>query len=105
MKQYVVQAIKQKQITYGIVNDEIEESPIMGKTILKGCRENSLKSNTKKAKFKKVEDRIMQVSKDPLIREEAREDEKKNGRLASQSEMTERENLSKTVRTVSPKSS
>ena len=77
----------------------------MGKTVLKGCRENSLTSNTKKAKFKKVEDRVMQVSKDPLIREEAKEDVKKKGRLASQSEMAERENLSKTVRTVPPKSS
>ena len=74
----------------------------MSKTVLKGCRENSLLSNRKKTQFKKVEDRVLQVSRDPKIREEAEEEGKKKGRLASQSEMTERDNSAKTVRTISP---
>ena len=102
VKLYVIQAIKQKEITYKIINDEIDESPIMSKTVLKGCRENSLLSNRKKTQFKKVEDRVLQVSRDPKIREEAEEEGKKKGRLVSQSEMTERDNLAKTVRTISP---
>ena len=103
VNQYVIQAIKQKEITYKTVNDEIDETPFMSKTVLKGCRENC-NSNKKKAQFKKVEDRVTQVSKDPKIREEAAEEGKKKGRLASQSELAERESLSKTVRTVSPDS-
>ena len=69
-----MQAIKQSEITYRTVNDEIDETPFMTKTVLKGCRENSLLSNKKKAQFKKVEDRVIQVSKDPFVREEAKED-------------------------------
>ena len=77
----------------------------MSKTILKGCRENSLLSNKKKAQLKKIEERVKEVSKDLDVREAARErdDGKKKGRLASQSEMSEGESQSKTVRTVSPK--
>ena len=77
----------------------------MTKTVLKGCRENSLLTNKKKAQFKKIEDRVKEVSKDSSVREAAKDKEegKKKGRLASQSEMAERESQSKTVRTVSPK--
>ena len=85
-----------------MINDEVEESPIMSKTVLKVCRENSILSNKKKTQFKKVEERVLQVSKDPKVREEAEEEGKKKGRLVSQSELTERESLAKTSRTVSP---
>ena len=107
IKQYVVQAIKQGEISYKTVNDEIEETPFMTKTVLKGCRENSLLSNKKKAQFKKIEDRVKEVSKDSSVREAAKDKEegKKKGRLASQSEMAERESQSKTVQIVSPKTS
>ena len=98
----MIQAIKQKEITYKVVNDGIEESPSMSDIVLKGCRENSRRSNKKKAQYKKVEDRVLQVSKDPKIREEAADEGKKKGRLASQTELAERDTLSKTVRTVSP---
>ena len=50
VKQYVVEAIKQSEITYKVQNDEMEESPIMSETVLKGCRENA-QSNHKKSKF------------------------------------------------------
>ena len=52
-----------------------------------------------------MEDKIREVSKHTEVREAAREREegKKKGRLASQSEMSEGESLSKTVRIVSPK--
>ena len=56
----------------------------------------------KKSQFKKVEERVLQVSKDPKVREEAEEEGKKKGRLVSQSELTERDSLVKTVRTTSP---
>ena len=52
--------------------------------------------------MKKLEEKLKKVSRDSDVREAAREGKKK-GRLVSQSEMTERETLSKTVRTVSPK--
>ena len=105
MKLYVVQAIKQGEITYKAVNDEIEESPHLSKTILKGCRDNSPPTNKKKALIKKMEDKIREVSKLTEVRNAAREKDegKKKGRLASQSEMSEGESLSKTVRIVSPK--
>ena len=69
----------------------------MSKSILKGCKENSLLSNRKKALYKKVEERVLQVSKDTTVREEAAEEGRKKGRLVSESELTERENLFKTV--------
>ena len=74
----------------------------MSKAVLKVCRENSLLSNRNKSQFKKVEDRVLQVSKDQKIREEAEDEGKKKGRLVSQSELTERDSLAKTSRTVSP---
>ena len=49
VKLYVMQAVKQSEITYKTVNDEVDERPFMSKTVLKGCRENSLLSNRKKA--------------------------------------------------------
>ena len=104
VKLYVVEAIKQSEITYKVQNDEIDESPIMSETVLKGCKENA-QSNHKKSKLRKLTDRVKEVSKDPDVRAAAREreDDKKKGRLASQSDMTEGEKLSKSVRTVSPK--
>ena len=95
---YVIQAIKHGEITFITVNDDVDESPVLSKAALKGCRENSLLSNRKKAQFKKVEDKVLQVSRDPKVRE----DSKKKGRLVSESELTERECLAKTVQTVSP---
>ena len=74
----------------------------MSKTVLKVCKENSYLSNKKKSQFKKVEERVLQVSKDPKVREEAEEEGKKKGRLVSQSELTERDSLTKTVQTTSP---
>ena len=53
VNQYVIQAIKQREITYRTVNDEIDETPFMSKTILKGCRENSLLSNKKRHNLKR----------------------------------------------------
>ena len=102
VKLYVIQAIKQGEITFDTVNDDVDESPVLSKAVLKGCRENSLLSNRKKAQFKKVKDRVFQVSTDPKVREEAAEDSRKKGRLVFESERTERECLAKTVRTVSP---
>ena len=104
VKQYVVEAIKQGEITFKIQNDEVEESPVMSDTILKGCRENAL-SQKKKSKLRKISDFVKEVSRDPEVKAAAKEkdDDKKKGRLASQSEMTVGENLSKSVRTVSPK--
>ena len=104
VKQYVVEAIKQGEIMYKVQNDEIEESPVMTETVLKGCRENAL-SNKKKSKLRKINEYVKEVSRDPDVRAAAKEkdDDKKKGRLASQSEMTEGEKLSKSVRTVSPK--
>ena len=101
---YVIQAIKMEEITFRRENDEIDESPILSKATLKGSNENSLRSNRTKARYAKLEEKIKQVSADPRIREEAAEEGKKKGRLASQSELTERDSLSKTVRTESPKS-
>ena len=59
----------------------------------------------KKGKYNKLRDLVMKVSRDPNIRAEAhsREDDKKKGRLASQSDMSEGETHSKLVRIVSPK--
>ena len=84
------------------MNDEVEETPILSKTVLKVCKENQFLSNKKKAQYKKVEERVLQVSKDPVVRAEAAEEGKKKGRLVSQSELTERDSLTKTVRTTSP---
>ena len=54
-----------------------------------------------------MEDKVKEVSKDSLVREAARDGDKgkKKGRLASQSEMAERESQTKSVQTVSPKTS
>ena len=102
VKLYVIQAIKQGEITFKTVHDEVDESPFLSKSVLKGCKENSLLSNRKKAQYKKVEDKVLQVSRDPIVREEAAEEGKKKGRLVSESELTERENLAKIVQTASP---
>ena len=104
VKLYVVEAIKQSEITYKVQNDEIDESPIISETVLKGCKENA-QSNQKRSKLKKLNDRVKEVSRDPDVRAAAieSEDEKKKGRLASQSDMTDGETSSKLVRTVSPK--
>ena len=52
-----------------------------------------------------MKDQVTKVSRDPDVRAAARDrdDDKKKGRLASQSDMTERESQSKLVRIVSPK--
>ena len=104
LKLYVIEAIKQGEITYKFLNDEIEESPILSDGILKVCRENA-QSNQKKGKYNKIKDQVTKVSRDPDVKAAAREreDDKKKGRLASQSDMTERETLAKLVRIVSPK--
>ena len=104
LKLYVIEAIKQGEITYKFLNDEIEESSILSDGILKVCRENA-QSNQKKDKYNKIKDQVTKVSRDPDVKAAAREkeDDKKKGRLASQSDMTEQETLSKLVRIVSPK--
>ena len=102
VKAYVIQAIRLKEITYKTMNDEVEETPILFETVLKVCKENQLLSNKKKSQYKKVEERVLQVSKDPVVWAEAAEEGKKKGRLVSQSELTERDSLTKTVRTTSP---
>ena len=104
LKLYVIEAIKQGEITYKTLNDEIEESPILSTNILKVCKENAL-DNKKRSKYNKMKDQVTKVSRDPDVRAAARDrdDDKKKGRLASQSDMTERESQSKLVRIVSPK--
>ena len=104
IKLYVIEAIKQSEITYQVEKGEIEESPIISDTVLKGCKEHA-QSQKKRSKLTKLNDRVKEVSRDPEVRAAARErdDGKKKGRLASQSDMTEGETLSKLVRTISPK--
>ena len=102
LKLYVIEAIKQGEITYKFLNDEIEESPILSDGILKVCRENA-QSNQKNGKYNKIKDHVTKVSSQRKAAAREREDDKKKGRLASQSDMTERETLSKLVRIVSPK--
>ena len=91
-----------KEITFKSEGDDEEESVVLSTATLKGCRENSLLSQTKKRRFNGLEDKVKRLSKDPKIRKEAEEEGKKKGRLVSQSELSERESESKTVRTVSP---
>ena len=55
LKLYAAQAIKQGEITFKTLNDKIEESPILSKSCLKGCRENS-NTNAQKAKVKKIDE-------------------------------------------------
>ena len=100
----VIEAIKQGEITYKTLNDEIEKSPILSDSILKVCKKNA-QNNQKKGKYNKIKDQVTKVSRDPDVRAAAREreDDKKKGRLASQSDMTERETQPKLVRIVSPK--
>ena len=104
LKGYVIEAIKQGEITYKTQNDEIEESPILSSNVLKACRESAVK-NRNRTKYNKMIDQVTKVSKDPNVRAAARDkdDSKKKGRLASQSDMTERESQIKLVRIVSPK--
>ena len=105
IKLYVIEAIKQGEILYKVQNDEIEESPIIAETVLKGCKEHAQFSNQKKSKLNKIRERVREVSRDPEVRAAARdkEDDKKKGRLATEADMTEGETLSKSVRTISPK--
>ena len=104
LKLYVIEAIKQSEIVYKVQNDEMEESPILSDNVLKVCKENA-QSNQKKGKYNKLKDLVTKVSRDPIVKAAAREreDVKKKGRLASQSDMTEGESQSKLVRIVSPK--
>ena len=104
LKLYVIEAIKQGEITYKTLNDEIEESPILSDNVLKVCKENVL-NNQKRSKYNKIKDQVTKVSRDPDVRAAARDrdDDKKKGRLVSQSDMTERETQSKMVRIVSQK--
>ena len=104
LKTYVVEAIKQAEITYKVRNDDLEESPDLSDSVLKGCKE-SVNDNGKKSKYKKLMDLVTKISRDPNIRAEAgkKEDGKKKGRLASESDMTERAPNPKLVRKVSPK--
>ena len=105
LKSYVIQAVVQGEITYKAINDKIEETPELGKMILKGCKENSPPSNKKKSILKKLEVKIKEVSKLTEVKEAVREREegKKKGRLASPTKMSGEESLSKTVRVISPK--
>ena len=61
--------------------------------------------NRKRSKYNKMIDQITKVSKDPDVRAAARDrdNSKKKGRLAFQSDMTERESQTMLVRVVSPK--
>ena len=104
LKIYVIEAIKQGEITYKVMNDELEESPILSDSVLKGWKENA-NDNKKKGKYNKLKDLITKISRDPNTKVEAgrREDDRKKGRLASQSDMTEGATYSKLVRMVSPK--
>ena len=104
LKTYVDEAIKQGVITYKVRNDDIEESPELSESVLRGCKE-SINDNVKKSKYKKLMDRINKISRYSDIREETgkKEEGKKKGRLASESEMSENAPNSKLVRKVSPK--
>ena len=104
LKTYVVEAIKQAEITYKVRNDDLEESPDLSDSVLKGCKE-SVNDNGKKSKYNKLMDRATKMSRDPIIRAEAgnKVEGKKKGRLASESDMTERASNPKTNRKVSPK--
>ena len=52
---YVVEAIKQSEITYRVLNDELEESPVLSEAVLRGCREQA-RSSQKKARLRKITD-------------------------------------------------
>ena len=45
VKLYVIQAIKQGEIMFNSVNDDVGGSPVLSKAALRACRENSLLSN------------------------------------------------------------
>ena len=111
IKTYVVEAIKQAEITYKVKNNDIEESSELSDSILRACkdivhekggRENV---NKNKSKFNKLMDRVTKMSNDPNIRAEAgkREEGRKKGRLASESDMMEKASNPKQVRKSSPK--
>ena len=104
LKSYVVEAIKLAEITYKVRNDDLEESPELSESVLKGCKE-SVNDNGKKSKYNKLMDRVTKISRDPIIRAEAgnKVEGKKKGRLASESDMTERASNPKTNRKFSPK--
>ena len=104
LKSYTIQAIVQKEITYKSLYGE-EDSPILGKSILKGTKGGSPMNQKKKARLGRLEDRLREMSKKNTVKEAAREMEegKKRGRLASQTEMSGEESLPKTVCIVSPK--
>ena len=90
-----------KEITFEREGNDDEEQAVLSAATLKGCRENSLLSMTKKRRFYGLEEKVKRLSKDPKIRKEAEGEVRKKGRLVSQSELAERDSQSKTVRTVS----
>ena len=71
LKLYVIEAIKQGEITYKVMNDELEESPILSDNILKGCKENAT-DNKKKGKYNKLKDLVTKVGRDPNLKAESR---------------------------------
>ena len=104
LKSYVVEAIKLEEITYKVRNDDLEESPELSVSVMKGCKD-SINDNGKKSKYNKLMDRAFKMSKDPIIRTEAgnKIEGKKKGRLASEADMSERASNPKTNRKFSPK--
>ena len=105
LKSYVVEAIKLEEITYKVRNDDLDESPELSVNVMKGCKDSIDGNNGKKTKYNKLIDRAIKMSKDPIIRTEAgnKIEGKKKGRLASESDMSERASNPKTNRKVSPK--
>ena len=67
LKSYVVEAIKLAEITYKVRNDDLEESPELSESVMKGCKE-SINNNGKKSKYNKLMDRAFKMSRDPIIR-------------------------------------
>ena len=86
-----------KEITFVKEGNDDEEKVLLSDATLKGCRENSLLSLKKKRRFNSLEDKVKRLSKDPKIRKEAEGEVRKKGRLASQSELADRDSQTKTV--------
>ena len=57
VRNYVVQAIPIGEITYKVLNYEVDETPILSKLVLKGSKDNA-NSNKKKSLYAKLEGRF-----------------------------------------------
>ena len=88
IRDYTIQAIRAGEITFKTNNDE--ETTIMTKVVLKGCKESSLSSNQNKKKVNSIKEQIQLLSIDPMVRRDAKERRRSvsRGRVFSETEQT-----------------